>query len=196
MIEVHCLNNPEHIFYSYSSANRKYCSLKCELEHKKKKHSSIAYIREKFWSKVDVGDDDECWPHKAKKHDKYGYRVTGYARKDGSWKPVLAHRLAYMLTYGKISKDICVLHKCDNPPCCNPNHLFLGTNYDNVMDKVKKKRQQKGENVWSAVLIETDVLVARRLHELGYNNEFICRLLNTSNESIRNAVNGHTWKHI
>lgn len=75
--------------------------------------------------------------------DKAGY---GRIRVDGKW--VRVHRLAYEQHMGqKIPEGMCVLHECDNPPCCNPEHLCIGTNQDNMNDKVRKGRQSrlKGE---------------------------------------------------
>lgn len=55
-----------------------------------------------------------------------------------------SHRFSWFLEKGAVPKNMCVLHKCDNPSCCNPNHLFLGTNMDNVKDRVKKGRSSGG----------------------------------------------------
>jgi HNH endonuclease len=81
-----------------------------------------------FWAKVKIGGEDECWPW------------TGYCKESGhgltSYKsePIHASRKAYILTHGPISSKICVLHRCDNPPCCNPKHLYPGTRADNMID--------------------------------------------------------------
>jgi hypothetical protein len=62
------------------------------------------------------------------------------------WKGsnVACHRVAWELTYGAIPNDLHVLHKCDNPPCCNPGHLFLGTHKDNMADMKAKGRARSG----------------------------------------------------
>lgn len=59
--------------------------------------------------------------------------------------PLMAHRVAWTIESGKIPSGLLVLHKCDNPPCCNPNHLFLGTHLDNIIDAVKKNRWSTGD---------------------------------------------------
>lgn len=83
-----------------------------------------------FWSRVRCGGKDECWEWKAGRGAR-GYGVLGAGK---------AHRVAWELTNGKILGSLFVCHKCDNPPCCNPNHLFLGTCKDNLEDCSKKGR--------------------------------------------------------
>lgn len=103
----------------------------------------------RFWSRVAVGEADECWEWRvAKNSDKYG----NFWIHDRSWR---AHRVAWILTYGPIPNGLLVCHKCDNPGCCNPYHLFLGTSKDNQIDSARKGRQ-------AAKLTEEDVLKIRR----------------------------------
>ena len=90
---------------------------------------------EKFWSKVNKGGADECWPWL--KANRYGQFYIG----NGMAKP--AHRVAYELTYGDIPAGLLVCHHCDNPPCCNPAHLFVGTVQDNMRDKISKGRHKR-----------------------------------------------------
>ena len=91
-------------------------------------------MKDRFWAKVNaVGDG--CWEWQAALNNGYGwFNVDGRIRN--------AHRVAALLS-GKIDSldsELHVLHKCDNPKCCNPDHLFVGTNADNVADRVKKGR--------------------------------------------------------
>lgn len=87
-----------------------------------------------FWSKVDIGDVDECWNYKEGKSREYGYFWIGGGHTS-------AHRFAYESYYKcKIPEGKLVLHKCDNPLCCNPKHLYLGTYADNMKDKMTKGR--------------------------------------------------------
>lgn len=107
-----------------------------------------------FWARVGVKDKDECW-------EWTGYKIkTGYGRLGVHGKNELAHRVAWTLTNGAIPDGLCVLHKCDNPPCCNPNHHFLGTKLDNVTDMRSKGRDNylNGEAHGSAKLTTGQVL--------------------------------------
>lgn len=87
----------------------------------------------RFWSKVKVREPGDCWEWKACRSE-YGYGLFRMGRMTA------AHRVAYALTYGEFNNDLFVLHKCDNPPCVNPSHLFLGTVTDNARDMLKKGR--------------------------------------------------------
>ena len=87
---------------------------------------------ERFWGKVHITNG--CWEWaKARDHGGYGRFYTGTVN-------VGAHRMAWVLAVGPIPNGLCVLHRCDNPPCVNPDHLFLGTIRDNVHDAMKKGR--------------------------------------------------------
>jgi uncharacterized protein (DUF433 family) len=89
---------------------------------------------ETFWSRVEKGGVDDCWPWAARRGPQgYGaFRIDGKDRR--------AHRVAYQLSRGPIPDGLLVRHTCDNPPCCNPNHLLLGTHADNVADRRERKR--------------------------------------------------------
>ena len=83
-----------------------------------------------FWDKVQRGTLDECWPWLGFK------RPSGHGLTSLDSLMIHTSRKAWILTYGPIRGDgQCVLHKCDNPPCCNPNHLYLGTRADNMFDR-------------------------------------------------------------
>ncbi len=90
-----------------------------------------------FWRKVDKSG--ECWLWTGSKVG-IGYGKTHYEGK--YWR---AHRLSWKFTFGEIPDGLCVLHKCDNPACVRPDHLFLGTFDDNNKDMAKKGRSVKGD---------------------------------------------------
>lgn len=101
---------------------------------------------ERFWEKVNSSEGvDRCWNWTG------GCNTPGYGQirmGDGiKSKRMLSHRVAYELAYGEIPDGLLVCHRCDNPLCCNPTHLFLGTNADNAKDKVSKGRQARGGNI-------------------------------------------------
>jgi hypothetical protein len=110
-----------------------------------------------FWNLVDVKGDEECWNFIGKSISRKGY---GVIRRNH--KSIRSHRYAYFLKHplavGNVNElKLHCLHKCDNRRCCNPNHLFLGTNYDNVVDKVEKERQARGESHGMSRLTEAQV---------------------------------------
>lgn len=90
----------------------------------------------KIWSKINIGNEETCWQWLGSKSSK-GYGVYGKPRQR-------AHRMVWELYYDKIPGGLMVLHKCDNPLCCNPKHLFLGTAGDNARDMAAKGRTGGG----------------------------------------------------
>lgn len=92
---------------------------------------------ERFWSRVDLTQPD-CW-------EWTGPRLPlGYGRVHFRSQATYAHRVAWELTRGRtVPKDMCICHTCDNPACCRPDHLFLGTHANNIRD-----RDQKGRGRW------------------------------------------------
>lgn len=91
-------------------------------------------IKDGFWGKVSVGHPGGCWGWNGST-DNFGY---GRLQHEGRNQP--AHRISWEMTNGPIPAGLCVLHRCDNPPCANPEHLFLGTKKDNMMDAAAKGR--------------------------------------------------------
>jgi len=119
---------------------------------------------DRFWAKVDRRSDHECWPWTAAARKKtQGYGAFWLNRRHHP-----ASRIAWIVTNGDIPSGLLVCHKCDNPPCCNPNHMFLGTPQENDADRVSKGRQVRGSKFAHAVLTEELVITLRkRAAEVG-----------------------------
>ena len=98
--------------------------------------------QDRFWRKVACGRKKDCWLWKL------GCTKAGYGQlqiRAVASRPLLAHRVAWELTNGAIPDGLHILHRCDNPRCCNPHHLFLGTQRDNNRDRDKKGRVASGD---------------------------------------------------
>jgi hypothetical protein len=122
-------------FYTYPAViergHARFCSKKCYGAAR----TTFALTEEHFWSQFDK--TGECWIWTGSK------TPTGYGKHTVKGVTISTHRLAWMLTHGPIPEEMCVCHHCDVPPCGNPEHLFLGTQQENIWDMFKKKRNPK-----------------------------------------------------
>ncbi|KKL78172.1 hypothetical protein LCGC14_2027530 [marine sediment metagenome] len=113
----------------------------------------------RFWAKVDQQGDDDCWEWTA------SLLTTGYGQFKVGSRMMGAHRIVYFLNYGQPT-GFFVCHHCDNRKCCNPKHLFLGTNADNMADAARKGRVKgphfNGEENGRAKLTTQQVLAIRK----------------------------------
>jgi hypothetical protein len=140
----------------------------------------------RLWANIDKsGGSDACWPWVGK------VKVNGYGRLKDKGKSILAHRAAYELTNGKIPDGMFVCHKCDNPPCCNPAHHFLGAPVDNSNDKVSKNRHARGENTRKSKLTDQQVLEIRTLNAAGtYTKVALAKMFGVNRSYIQQLVKG------
>lgn len=147
-------------------------------------------VSERFWSKVDVQGPDDCWEWQAHR-DRKGY---GKFQMSNS-RP--AHRVAWELANGAIQNDLFVCHRCDNPSCCNPAHLFLGTNDDNLKDAVRKGRTSRGVNRPNSKLTPEIVIEARRRYQAGEFSNNLATEFGVDEHTMYSAIIGKkSWQWI
>lgn len=152
-----------------------------------KNQNNMLVIR--FWAKVQVGEEDECWNWKGGQQSK-GYGSFGV----GGGKTALAHRVAYEFERGPIPDGLLVRHRCDNRLCCNPAHLELGTIADNNRDAVERGRTAKGEQNGNAKLTAEQVREIRRLRSVEKKKiEELARLYRMHPQSIARIVKRLYW---
>lgn len=120
-------------------------------------------IERRFWVKVSVGDPRECWPWTAAMRTK-GQQYGAFWL-DGRHQP--ANRVAWELANGPLPTGMMACHRCDNPACCNPAHIFAGTGQDNNDDKVFKGRNVRGADFWNTKLTAAHVAEIRAHRPVG-----------------------------
>lgn len=155
---------------------RMYCSIQCrELP-----------AEERLWSQVKKTEG--CWEWTG------GTDRDGYGR---FFEMRRAHRFSWYLHNGPIPDGLHVLHTCDNPPCVRPDHLFLGTNTDNVADKIAKGRGQFGERHGMAIITESQVSEIRQRYAAGgISQTALGAEYGLSQTGISQIVMKKCWKHI
>lgn len=142
-------------------------------------------IVSRFWPKVAIKDDCDCWVWT-------GNSLKGRGLFKVGLKNEYAPRIAWVLEIGDIPEGYCVLHKCDNPGCVNPAHLFLGTKGENNADRNAKGRQAKGERN-NSKLTKCDAILIKRLITDGKSLRSI-EALGYSYTAIVDIKRGRTWR--
>ncbi|MES2910555.1 MAG: HNH endonuclease [Pseudomonadota bacterium] len=127
----------------------------------------------------------------------YGSLMVG-SRSDGTSRTAKAHRLAYEIENGPIPEGLHICHRCDNPACINPQHLFAGTRQDNTDDREAKGRNNppRGEKQAHAKLSEVDILAIRRLRASGHIFAEIAERFDIDKSTARRAAKGQSWIHV
>jgi hypothetical protein len=151
----------------------------------------------RFWSRVDRRGPNECWEWTLGR-DEAGYGTLTVGR-----RRVRAHRVAWEIARGAIAarddgEVTCVLHTCDNPPCCNPAHHFLGTRDDNAADRDAKGRNvvRVGEAHANARVTEADVLEIRALASAGETRAALGQRFGISPWTVGAIVQRRRWRHV
>lgn len=169
---------------------------------------------DRFWTKVLVGKPDECWPWTAKAKHHAGY---GVMRISSMGRNIVASRISCFLAYGAPPQGLKnALHSCDNPPCCNPNHLRWGTQKDNSADAIERGRQvnppdthsnpewnakrlaamPKGADLHNQSLTEPLVREIWRLHFDGKSAPEIASTLDVNRHPVIDVCRGRSWRHL
>lgn len=145
-------------------------------------------VSERFWLKVKKSAG--CWE----------WCGAGSAKGPGNFNPggrtVSAHRFSWELHYGRVDDGLWVLHKCDNPRCVRPDHLFLGTAQDNVDDMYSKQRAIVGSAHARAKLTESDVREIRRAHGDGVQQKLLAARFGVCKQVVNRIVHREDWKHV
>lgn len=150
-------------------------------------------IEERFWEKVNIGEQNECWEWKAARIN--GYGAIGKGGKRGGY--ILAHRLSWEVFHKEpIPDGLFICHSCDNRGCVNPAHLFAGTRRQNVDDMLQKSRQAHGQRQGGSKLTDKDVLEIRQLGAKGIRHEEIASKFGVNRALIGYILRGKIWKHL
>ncbi|GAB6170593.1 HNH endonuclease [Paradesulfitobacterium aromaticivorans] len=170
-------------FIARKDQKQKFCSHGCY------SMSLIKPVEERFMSNVQK--TDSCWiwtGHKAN---------GGYGIFHANHKSYIAHRFYYALHHGPIPEHIKACHKCDNPACVNPDHIFLGTQSENLRDAVMKgRRNMLGEDNPFSKLTEDNVLSLRRLYANGITKAELARRFQLSKTHVGRIISREVWAHI
>lgn len=155
---------------------------------------TIERLKAKFFASIDTQDPSTCWNWTGPKQIGYGFLQVG--KRDGpNYFYERAHRFSFRIFNNvALSEKEFICHRCDNPSCVNPAHLFLGTALDNMRDKVKKERHAWGEKSKRGHLTEKDVKEIFALKRQGLSNKEISEIFNIHVRTSYRILDRETWK--
>jgi predicted XRE-type DNA-binding protein len=139
---------------------------------------------ERFWNKVNITSDDECWNWTA------STKTNGYGQFKCNNQTYRTHRFAWMITQGYIPEGLLICHRCDNRLCCNPNHLFVGTHTDNMQDRAIKNRRSKLRRTHSIKLTDDQI---REIRKSKLKQKDIAKRFDISQGQVSKILNRKRW---
>jgi len=154
-----------------------------------------------FHARVEINLISGCWiwtgGHKGNWRGKKDYGIASDIKIGGS-RYQTAHRLSWLIHYGEVPANLMVCHTCDNPRCCNPDHLFLGTQLENMKDMVSKGRHKYvvGGKSHLSRLNENDVFVIKQSLRGGISPSELAKRFGVSESTIKHIKSGRSWRHI
>lgn len=169
---------------SQSQPKPRFCSNACRFQ---RNGATPEAILNRFVDRS--GGDEACWPFNGPR-SRGGYGVVHSKR-----QIIRAHRLAWELAHGPIPIGLVVCHHCDNPPCCNPSHLFLGTDTENVADRESKGRTAKGDGHRRSILRAQDIPAIRAL-EGTMTLHAVATRYGVNDSTIWCVWKRKTWRHV
>jgi hypothetical protein len=147
----------------------------------------------RFWAKVDKSNLGGCWEWTASYASGYGSFSVPI---DGKWRQRNANRISWLIHYSEIPDGLFVCHRCDNKKCVNPEHLFLGTPEDNMLDKMNKHRDYRHGTYVNSKVTADDVLKVFALREQGLTHQQIADQFSMSRPAITNILSRKTHQRV
>lgn len=177
----------------YSGGHRPDEGRMCVMDRQIDGRSLKVSAETRFWSHVQRGPG--CWEWQGRlSDDGYGRTSIGNRHNQG------AHRAAWEMAVGQIPDGLHVCHTCDNRRCVRPDHLFLGTNHDNILDRQTKGRSKNlfasGEKHPRSALTEQHVREIRSRREAGESGLTIAKLFGITHQQVYRIANHTAWEHI